>query len=170
MQQVNDLQSVMAVAWNCNFRAFSSVSHYFSRAYREARLYSANHIKTASQFTFLSGNLRALLNKISSSNKNTWRRHFFPFPCQTRNSFCRSSRPCSLTFTCWGTEHQKRQHQNVLWVENTLSNILIAELGASTSSIPKPNTGRQSNSQRQNSPFLAPQPNVGLGLYYHPHS
>lgn len=50
--------------------------------------------------TFLSGNLLALLNKINSSNRKTWRRHFFPFPCQTRNSFCRSSLPCSLTFTC----------------------------------------------------------------------
>lgn len=51
-------------------------------------------------FTFLSGKRRALLKRIKSSNRNTCRRHFFPFPCHTRNSFCRNSLPCSFTFTC----------------------------------------------------------------------
>lgn len=48
----------------------------------------------------LSGKRRALLNSTSSSNRNTWRSDFFPpRPCQTRNSFCRRSRPCSFTLT-----------------------------------------------------------------------
>lgn len=49
--------------------------------------------------TFLSGNLLALLKSIRSSNKKTCRRHFLPFPCQTKNSFCRNNLPCSFTFT-----------------------------------------------------------------------
>lgn len=53
----------------------------------------------AENFTFLSGNLLALLKSIRSSNRKTWRRHFLPFPCQTKNSFCRNSLPCSFTFT-----------------------------------------------------------------------
>jgi len=68
--------------------------------------------------TFLSGNLLALLNKINSSNRKTWRRHFFPFPCQTRNSFCRSSLPCSLTFTC----------SNTNWLQNTYEQNLQQKL------------------------------------------
>jgi hypothetical protein len=45
----------------------------------------------------------------------------------------------------------------VLWVNNILSNILIAELGASATLMPKPNTGHlesvPSDSQRQNLPY-----------------
>lgn len=56
--------------------------------------------------TFLSGNLLALLNSMSSSNRKTCRRHFLPLPCHTRNSFWRNNRPCSFKFT-W-----KRKYKN----------------------------------------------------------
>lgn len=59
------------------------------------------------QLTFLSGNLLALLNRINSSNRNTCLRHFLPFPCQTRNSFCLRSLPCSFKLTCKEVKEKK---------------------------------------------------------------
>jgi hypothetical protein len=95
------------LAW----RVFNKMLSYLVCTFQTKLLFSCSFplLKTYNTtinfptLTFLSGNLLALLNKINSSNRKTWRRHFFPFCWQTRNSFCRSSLPCSLTFTCWYT-------------------------------------------------------------------